>query len=213
MRTTSCSAAVLAATMCATAAAVAQTGNGAPSGSHYSLNIVGVPHAKNANPDFASGHVIFVSLGSKDVGVSTKILLSQNADGAFDVLDKNGTDGEASFSLPAPGGYTVWARALGKPGGQAKITTCATDIVITDPAEICSTQNEVFVRDKGKSSFRNVTDALTTIVLDPVANADAVTACGGTTVSLFNPCLQGFFWQYDNNGLKLLQVRFYQNAP
>ena len=213
MRTTSCSAAVLAATMCATAAAVAQTGNGAPSGSHHSLNIVGVPRAKNANPDFASGHVIFVSLGSKDVGVSTKILLSQNADGVFDVLDKNGTDGEASFSLPAPGGYTVWARALGKPGGQAKITTCATDIVITDPAEICSTQNEVFVRDKGKSSFRNVTDALTTIVLDPVANADAVTACGGTTVSLFNPCLEGFFWQYDNNGLKLLQVRFYQNAP
>jgi len=213
MRTTSCSAAVLAATMCATAAAVAQTGNGAPSGSHYSLNIIGVPRAKNANPDWASGHVIFVSLGSKDVGVSTKILLSQNADGVFDVLDKNGTDGEASFSLPAPGGYTVWARALGKPGGQAKITTCATDIVITDPAEICSTQNEVFVRDKGKSSFRNVTDALTTIVLDPVANADAVTACGGTTVSLFNPCLEGFFWQYDNNGLKLLQVRFYQNAP
>jgi len=213
MRTTSCSAAVLAATMCATAAAVAQTGNGAPSGSHYSLNIVGVPRAKNANPDWASGHVIFVSLGSKDVGVSTKVVLGESAEGAFDVLDKNGTDGEASFSLPAPGGYTVWARALGKPGGQAKITTCATDIVITDPAEICSTQNEVFVRDKGKSSFRNVTDALTTIVLDPVANADAVTACGGTTVSLFNPCLQGFFWQYDNNGLKLLQVRFYQNAP
>jgi len=78
---------------------------------------------------------------------------------------------------------------------------------------ICSTQNEVFVRDKGKSSFRNVTDALTTIVLDAIANPDAVTACGGTTVSLFDPCLQGFFWAYDNNGLKLLQVRFYQNAP
>ena len=213
MRITYCLAAVLAATMGATTVAVAQTGNGAPSGSHYSLNIVGVPRAKNPNPDWASGHVIFVSLGSKDVSVSTKILLSQNADGSFDVLDKNGTDGEASFSLPAPGGYTVWARALGKPGGQAKITTCAMDIVITDPAEICSTQNEVFVRDKGKSSFRNVTDALTTIVLDPIANADAVTACGGTTVSLFDPCLQGFFWEYDNNGLKLLQVRFYQNAP
>jgi len=190
-------------------AAVAQTGNGAPNGAHYSLNIVGVPHAKNANPDWASGHVIFVSLGSKDVSVSTKILLSQNADGVFDVLDKNGTDGEASFSLPAPGGYTVWARALGKPGGQAKITTCATDISLTTPDVICSTLNEVFVRETGGSKFRNVTDALTTITLDPLANAAAVTACGGTTVSLFDPCLQGFFWQYDNNGLKLLQVRFY----
>jgi len=214
MRTTSCSAAVLAATIFATASAVAQTGNGAPNGAHYSLNIIGVPHAKSANPDWASGHVIFVNLGSKDNGVSTKILLNQSAEaGVFDVLDKNGTDGEASFSLPAPGGYTVWARALGKPGGQAKITTCASDIDISTAAVICSTQNEVFVRDKGKSSFRNVTDALTTIVLDAIANADAVIACGGTTVSLFDPCLLGFFWEYDNNGLKLLQVRFYQNAP
>jgi len=200
--------------MGATSTAVAQTGNGAPNGAHYSLNIIGVPRSKNANPDWASGHVIFVNLGSKDNGVSTKILLNQSAEaGVFDVLDKNGTDGEASFSLPAPGGYTIWARALGKPGGQAKITTCASDLDINTAGVICSTQNEVFVRDKGKSSFRNVTDALTTIVLDPIANADVVTACGGTTVSLFDPCLQGFFWDYDNNGLKLLQVRFYQNAP
>jgi hypothetical protein len=210
MRTTACLAAVLAAATLATAVTAAQQGNGAPSGSHYSLNIIGVPRAKNANPDWASGHVIFVNLGSKDVTVSTKILLSQSAAaGVFEVLDRNGTDGQASFSLPAPGSYTVWARALGTPGGQAKITTCATDILLNSPGVICSTLNEVFVRGTGKSSFRNVTDALTTIILDPIANADVVTACGGTTVSLFDPCLQGFFWQYDNNGLKLLQVRFY----
>jgi hypothetical protein len=210
MRTICCLAAVLAATTLTAAAAAAQTGNGAPSGSHYSLNIIGVPRTKSANPDWASGHVIFVNLGTKNVTVTTKILLSQSAEaGVFDVLDKNGTDGEASFSLPAPGGYTVWARALGTPGGHAKITTCASDITLSDAGVICSTQNEVFVRGTGKSSFRNVTAALTTIVLDPIANADAVTACGSTTVSLFDPCLEGFFWQYDNNGLKLLQVRFY----
>src|SRR5438132_9946289 len=127
------------------------------------------------------------------------------------VLVNNSPDVAASSSLPAPGTYTVWARALGTPGGQAKITTCATDISLTTPAVICSTLNEVFVRETGGSKFRNVTDALTTITLDPVADAAAVTACGGTTVSLFDPCLQGFFWQYDNNGLKLLQVRFYPN--
>jgi len=210
MRITGCLAAVLAATTLATAVAAAQNGNGAPNGTHYSLNIIGVPREKNSNPDWASGHVIFVNLGSKNVTVTTKILLSQStASGVFDVLDKNGTDGEASFSLPAPGTYTVWARALGTPGGQAKITTCATDISLTTPDVICSTLNEVFVRETGGSKFRNVTDALTTITLDPLANAAAVTACGGTTVSLFDPCLQGFFWQYDNNGLKLLQVRFY----
>ena len=191
----------------------ATTGNGAPSGAHYSLNIIGT---KTKNPDMsgAGGDVIFVSLGSKDgAPVTTKILLDQSASaGVFAVLDKNGTDGEASFSLPLPGTYTVWARALGTPGGQAKITTCATDVTGTiADGDICSTQNEVFVRGTGKSSFKNVTTSLTTITLDPLLDAGAVTACGGTTVGLFDPCLQGYFWQYDNNGLKLLQVRFYQN--
>jgi hypothetical protein len=210
MRRTSCLAAALAAATALPGVAGAQNGNGAPSGTHYSLNIIGVSHEKNVQPDWVSGHVIFVALGTKNgAAVSTKILLSQSGDGSFDVLDKNGTDGEASFSLPAPGGYTVWARALGTPGGQAKMTTCATDIILADAGVICSTQNEVFVRGTGKSSFRNVTSALTTITLDPVADAAAVTACGGTNVNLFDLCLLGYFWQYDNNGLKLLQVRFY----
>jgi hypothetical protein len=198
----------------AAALATAATGNGAPSGAHYSLNIIGAPKAKNPDMSGAGGNVIFVNLGTKDgAAVTTKILLEQSASaGEFAVLDKNGTDGEAKFSLPAPGTYTVWARALGTPGGQAKITTCVTDVTGTiADGDICSTLNEVFVRGTGKSSFRNVTTALTTITLDAVADADAVTACGGTTVGLFDPCLQGYFWQYDNNGLKLLQVRFYQN--
>src|SRR5213083_322641 len=218
MRLTIHLAAAVAAALSATTVAAAQkamTGNGATSGSHYNLNIIGVSHDKNPSMDQGSGSVIFVDLGSKDVTVSTKILLSQSAEaGTFQVLDKNGTDGEASFELPAPGSYTVWARALGKPGGSSKITTCATNIALTGTdagVTICSTLNEVFVRGTGKSNFRNVTTALTTITLDPVADAAAVTACGGTTVNLFDACLEGFFWQYDNNGLRLLQVRFYPN--
>jgi hypothetical protein len=213
MRTKFTLAAILAAATCTTAVAAAQqatTGNGAPSGSHYNLNIIGVPKFKNQNMD-GGGNVIFVGLGTSLTTVTTKILLSQSADGTFEVLDKNGTDGEAKFSLPAPGGYTVWARPLGKPGGQSKITTCATfvDPLTGISEELCSTQNEVFVRGTGKSSFRNVTQALTTIEL--VAGSPAAIACGKTTVSLFDPCLQDFLWQYDNNGLKLLQIRFYPN--
>ena len=136
-----------------------RTATALPAGRTIVSNIIGVPREKNSNPDWTSGHVIFVNLGTKTVTVTTKILLSQSAEaGVFDVLDKNGTDGEASFSLPAPGGYTVWGRALGTPGGQAKITTCASDITLTSSGVICSTQNEVFVRGTGKSSFRNVTE-------------------------------------------------------
>jgi hypothetical protein len=195
------------------ALAVATTGNGAPSGEHYNLNIIGVSHAKNGELT-GGGNVIFVGLGTKTDAVTTKILLEQSASaGVFAVLDKDGTDGQAKFSLPAPGGYTVWARALGKPYGEGSLTTCATDVTGA-PAEgdICSTLSEVFVRGTGKSSFRNVTSNLTTISLDPVLDAAAVDACGGTTVSLFDGCLEGYFWQYDNNGLKLLQLRFYPVA-
>ena len=207
-------AAAVAAAMTVTAAAAAQkaaTGNGAPSGSHVNLNIIGVSHDKSPNMNKGSGDVIFVGLGTSSDAVTTKILLSQTADSEFAVLDKNGTDGEASFALPLPGSYTVWARALGTPGGQSKIATCATFI---DPTTftstiLCSTDNEVFVRGKGKSSFRDVTSALTTITLVPGSAAEL--ACGTPTVSLFAPCLQDFLWQYDNNGLRLLQVRFYPN--
>jgi hypothetical protein len=200
-------------------AAVASTGNGAPSGEHYTLNIIGVSHDKNVNMDGAGGNVIFVDLGAKKPAepVSTKILLNQSANaGEFGVLDKNGTDGTAKFSLPAPGTYSIWARALGTPGGEAKITTCAEDIAdeldggAQSLVDICSTQYEAFVRGTKADQFRDVTYNLTHIEL--LADSDAALACGTTSVSLFNPCLEGYFWKYDNNGLKLLQIRFYLNA-
>ena len=188
-----------------------ETGNGAPSGAHETLNIIGVPKGKNANMNQGAGSVIFVGLGSNNSAVTTKIMLNQSTDGSFAVLDKNGTDGTASFQLPAPGTYQIYARPLGTPGGKATITTCAEDVtgngLVTD--EVCSTENEVFVRGTGKSSFRNVTTNLTTIFIDPVLDAAAVAACGDTQVSLFDPCLEDYFWKYDNEGLKVLQIRFY----
>ena len=187
----------------------AGTGNGAPSGPHYNLNIIGVPHDKSANMDQGSGNVIFVDLGTKSGSpVTTDIMLNQStSDGVFDVLDKNGTDGKASFELPAPGSYTIWARAVGTPGGSSTMTTCATDPL--DPTmTICSTLNEVFVRGTAKPKFTNVTTPLTTITLS--ADDQLATGCS-STVGLFDPCLEGYFWQYDNNGLKNLQIRFYPN--
>ena len=201
------------------AALTTNTGNGAPSGAHYNLNLVGVANGKNPNMDAGAGNVIFVGLGTKKTTLTTNILLNQSTDGSFQVLDKNGTDGTASFQLPAPGTYTVWARALGAPGDSAKITTCASDVAgngaVTDT--VCSTQNEVFVRGTGKSTFRDVTQSLTTIVIDALSESSAFAACGGTNqtsirVNIFDLCLEDYFWRYDNNGLKLLQIRFYKST-
>jgi hypothetical protein len=176
------------------------TGNGAPSGSHYTLNIIGVPQSKSAALTGNNGSRIFVPLAG-----STKINLSE---GDFKVLDANGTDGSAAFQLPNPDPdndgtttYSVFARALGKPGGSSKTTTCATDAT---GETWCSVYSAVAVRDSGKTRFQNVSRELLYVYAD---------VDGDGTVeryNLFNDALQDYYWQYDNTGLKLLQLRFYQ---
>lgn len=175
-------------------------GNGAPSGSHYNLNIIGVPKSKSADMTGSSGHRIFVPLEGK-----SQILLGP---GDFQVLDANGTDGSAKFQLPNPDpendGYTVYsvfARALGKPGGSSTTTTCATDPVSGEV--YCSTESMVMVRNKGKSSFSNVSRELLYMYVD--LDGDGTVE----RIPLFDDRLQDYFWSYDNNGLKLLQLRFY----
>jgi hypothetical protein len=172
-------------------------------GAHYNLNIIGVPKEKTADMTGNNGHRIFVKLEGK-----TRIMLSESEDG-FQVLDANGTDGTAAFSLPNPDPdndgeteYSVYARALGKPGGSSTTTTCATDVTTGD--DYCSIYSLVLVRDKGGSKFRNVSRELLYIYAD---------LDGDGTVErypLFDEALEGYFWDYDNQGLKLVQLRFYE---
>jgi hypothetical protein len=187
-----------------TTGTVALGGNGAPSGAHYNLNIIGVPKGKTADMTGSSGHRIFVPLVGK-----CKINLSP---GDFLVVDGNCTDnGQASFQLPNPDPdnngiteYSVWARALGKPGGSSTTTTCATD---PSTGEVwCSVYSMVAVRNKGQSSFTDVSRQLLYIYAD--INQDGTLE----RYNLFNDALQDYYWNYDNNGLKLLQLRFYPIA-
>jgi hypothetical protein len=170
-------------------------------GAHYNLNIIGVPQAKTADMTGDDGHRIFVPR----VG-SAKINLKQGAD--FLVLDANGTDGNgASFQLPNPDPdgdgtttYSVFARALGKPGGTSSMTTCFTDLLGT----YCSIYSSVQVRGTGKSSFENVSRQLLYAYVD--TNLDGILE----RYSIFSDALADYYWQYDNNGLHLLQLRFYE---
>ncbi len=221
-----------------TTASVAATGNGAPSGSHYNLNIIGVPKDKTATMTTGDGHRIFVQLWGGEDAVSlngklsnqllkvNKIFLQPAPAGeSFQVLDANATDSSgALFQLPADvsATWTVWGRALGTPGGKANMTTCATTAGLdgilgtADDEVICSMGTLSLDRTKGKQTFTNVSGDLLfiTIVVDPTTNASLATCLGVTStstvaVSLFNGCLQNYFWNYDNQGLKLLQLRFY----
>lgn len=175
-------------------------GSGAPSGSHYNLNLIGVPKNKTADLTAGSGHRIFVPLTG-----SCQIKLGE---GNFQVLDANCTDGSGTFQLPNPDAdndgittYSVWARALGKPGGSSSTTTCATEPTTGDL--YCSVYSMVQIRTKGKSTFSNVSRELLYVYADIDADGDL------DRMPLFDSRLQDYYWQYDNNGLKLVQLRFY----
>ncbi|UJR78281.1 Hypothetical protein I5071_3080 [Sandaracinus amylolyticus] len=177
-----------------------ETGNGSPSGgSEFTLNVIGVPRDKSPNLTGGDGRRIFIDLFGE-----SRILLSE---GDFAVLDANGTDGQASFQLPSPDAdgdgvteYSVFARALGTPGGSARITTCGTEV--TTETEICSEENIVLVRSTGRSRFANVSRELLFVFAD--LDGDGVVE----RIPLFDDRLEGFLWQIDNQGLRLAQLRF-----
>jgi len=175
--------------------------NGAPSGAHYNLNIIGVAKDKTADMTDTSRHTIFVPLEGK-----TSIKLTE---GDFSVLDGNGTDGQAAFQLPNPDpdedfttDYSVFVRAVGKPGKSALITP----YVIDEEGVVWYSVGSVTVtRSKGKPTFENVTRDLLYVWLD---------LDGDGTVDvrepLFGDDTYEYFWEYENNGLKLCQMRFYE---
>lgn len=177
------------------------TGNGAPSGAHYNLNIIGVPKGKTSDMTGNNGHRIFVPLAG-----NCRINLSQ---GDFKVLDANCTDGPSAFQLPNPDpdgdgttAYSVYARALGKPGGSSTTTTCFDDAQTGDT--YCSVYSMVLVRNTGKSSFTNYSKELLYVYYDTDGNGTV------ERYSLFSDTLDSYYWEYDNNGLKLAQLRFYE---
>jgi len=134
--------------------------------------------------------------------------------------------------------YSIYIRSLGRPGGWATITTCA-DLVNSELAAFLSPKivkailnnpgafggyasveqvtKAITERPQGKSIFTNVTAELLTIVLKITVdvNPDPLVETLQTIyvrVPIFDPILENEYWEYDNNGLKLLQVWIYDNS-
>ncbi len=101
-------------------------GNGAPSGQHYNLNIIGVPNPKNVNFDGGNGARIFVLR----TGITSFYV--QGGD-AYEVLDRDGTDGKVGTGIDDPGiifpydpcdtptwQVDIWVRLVGPQGSEVK---------------------------------------------------------------------------------------------
>ena len=205
------------------------TGNGSRSGKHYTLNLLG----KNWNKgDYAdtlenpvmkddNGHRIFVKLNGK-----TRIMLQE---GPFNVIDADGTDGKAVFQLPEPdivvddGGtpfdpsddivtsskYVVYIRMLGKPQGWANMNSGFIDengnVWISLETIELRQDNSGKVSRKSPPKFVDVTKELTTIFVDITDDE----TYNPQRYGLFDEELWQYFWDYDNHGLKHVQLRFY----
>jgi hypothetical protein len=177
-----------------------QTGNGAPSGAHFNLNVIGVDkgHDKPMNPN--GRHTMFVKLWGKcDIGLT---------EGDYQVLDWSCLDGDrAEFQLPNPADadgngkleYSVYARALTP--GNASIQTCFTD----GNGTFCNIGDLVVPLSKnGKPRFTNVSKELLQVCADPDLDGNY------DLFPLFSDPLADYFWHYDNSGLRLAQFRFYE---
>ena len=196
--------------------AVTPTGNGAMSGPHYTLNLIGVKKTDQHPTDANNGHRIFVNLQG-----NSKIYLTEGS--TFNVIDADATDGRGEFQLPAPdnmynvstgeylapGNYMVFARAVGKPGGSGMLSTCTEYFNETSQLTetLCSMDNVTLSRTKsGAPKFTDVTRQLTTVNID--TNGDGTLERS----DIFSNELLSYLWSYDNNGLKNVQLRFYQVA-
>jgi hypothetical protein len=149
-----------------------------------------------------------------------------DGDGAAFQLPRNGTplpgqDNVLGTSDDVLSGavYEIYLRELGKPQGnpndQSFLTTCgisAGEDGIRDTVDdevVCSSEQVVMFRDKGQPKAQNVTMQLTTLALQVDTTDDDIFNPTLTRVSIFDPLLYQYFWDYDNHGLRLVQLRFY----
>ena len=174
------------------------SGNGAPSGPHYNLNLIGFAQGQTYPNNGSGGNVIHVPLwGNCQIDLT---------EGPFSVLNNNCTNGNALFQLPNPdplntgtSSYSVFAAARGKPLGSATANTCFTDT--STSTQYCSNIILTLSRKFGQNSYDNVTKYL----------LYAYACVNGTIkrVPLFSAQTSQWYWQYDNSGLRNASLRFY----
>ena len=218
-------------------------GNGFPSGKHYTLNIIGVPHDKEVPTMMDSHrHTIFVPLSSgEDVDRQVKIKYITNPlDNSFLVIDGNATDdNEAIIQVPfeycddlTAGcedllSFMVFARGLGKPGpdtGAIVTAECEYELSVVDPdgTEGLTCEDTLLLgefevtRPRKKPITKDITDIFRATGCLDYAGEVGICDSGDLefrNIWIFNiPYLEYYMWDYDNNGLKVMQVRFYETT-
>jgi len=204
--------------------ASAGKGNDMPSGPHYELGLIGRPNTyTGSGTENSNRHNIFIPLDTAGyVDGKVKLYMTQSADGGFLVVDGDATsDGVARLQIGS-GYYAVFARALGKPGGNIFFSAWFTywlDDAQQDISEAIWLGNVDLTRAKGKPQTVEISKLFYysgTLWYDP----DGTWGSGDEFPVNYNNewvfDVEGFneyWWDIDNNGLKRLEIRFYPVEP
>jgi hypothetical protein len=213
--------------------ALAQNNNPCPGEKEYQVNIIGVPNSKNPDMTNNNGRRIFVPLN----GV-TKIFMTgdtSTADGlqcgnTFYVADANATDGSGKLVVPCENVnaesedtgicFDVWATPLGTPGGRAEVdVVCTFDETVVETDLVEGSCEDVplgsfdfdLVRNSGKPVQKDITNFMRA---SGCFDTDGSGTCDSgektfNNVWIFNlEALQEYFWEYDNDGLRVAMIRF-----
>lgn len=166
----------------------------------YNLQIIGMAKPKSAPLTDSNRHSLFINMDG-----TSKIVLSE---GPFKVIDGNGTDGSAGFSLPSPDAnqdgvsdYAVYTRLVGQPGSGIDLRTCGIDPV-DGTSTFCSQTTFSMDRILGTSDFQDVSEKLLAVYAD--IDGDS----GVDRVPLFSSGLDGNFWDTDTEGRVHVQLKF-----
>jgi hypothetical protein len=174
----------------------------------YNLNIIGRPNDyRGGGADNGSRHTIFMPLVTDNYTDSCGTTGGQNnpdttlaptkgvklnlvAGTNFSVIDGDATDKEATLQVipPTSGSFNVYGLAKGKPGGCLDLES-----YVLNGTELVFLGSVDLDRGKGKPVSVNLTQ-----LIYP------------SGVNLFADPFSGLFWQLYNNGLRLLNVRFYE---
>jgi hypothetical protein len=196
-------------------------GNGFPSGPHYELGLIGRPNTySGGGADNGNRHTIFIPLDNADE-VDEPIKLKMTQGDQFSVVDGDATgDGEAELQI-GPGYYAVFARALGKPGGHIDFTAWFT-YWMDDPEETLLSDaiwlgNVDLTRESKKPQTVEISKLFYYdgwLLYD--ADGDLTTTDDQTWVRYNNEWVfniagfEEYWWSMKNDGLKRLEVRFYE---
>lgn len=212
--------------------------NDSMTGKHWQVNLIGVSRDKAADMTDSNRRSIFVPLETYSGEVERQIKIKYVPGPDFKVLDGNATDdGEALIQVPYEYcddyengctdlvAYDVYAIALGKPNGSALVTAeCeyTADVVdsYTDGTECEDTLRMGsfdISRTKGKPTVKDITKIFRAEgcldMAEDDGSYDGVCETGDLefrNMWIFNiEELEYYMWDYDNHGLKLMQIRFY----